>query len=201
MPVWSEKILNDLYTTQKKSATEIAALFCCSEHKVYYWLKQYKILRRTISEAVYCKHNPNGDPFIFRAPKSKNEAVLYGLGLGLYWGEGTKSNKNSVRLGNTDPALIAAFIDFLETFFAVERKQLRFGLQLFSDMNPIEAGNYWARKLRVKNTQFYKTICTGAQSIGTYREKTKHGVLTVYFNNTKLRDKLCLMIEEISKIY
>lgn len=200
MVTWSEKNLNNLYINQKKSANDIAALFCCSEHKVHYWLKRYGIQKRTISEAIYSKHNPNGDPFIVKKPSSINEAVLYGIGLGLYWGEGTKSNKTSVRLGNTDPALVRVFIDFLETFFEIKKSKLRFGLQIFSDMPAQKAEKFWQDLLGVPSSQFYKVIVTPARSIGTYRQKTKHGVLTVYYNNKKLRDTLCELIENYRKV-
>src|SRR3989344_5103354 len=100
-----EKI-KKLYIKDKKSSLEIARLIGCSERTVNYWLAKYKIPKRTISEAIYIKHNPNGDPFKFVAPKDFKEAKLFGIGLGLYWGEGTKADQFSIRLGNTDPMLI-----------------------------------------------------------------------------------------------
>lgn len=122
---------------------------------------------------------------------------LYGLGLGLYWGEGTKSNTNSVRLGNTDPKLIKTFLKFLKLCFQIDENKLRFGLQVFSDMNPNRALHFWVKELGLKQSQFQKVIVTPARSIGTYRQKTQHGVLTVYFNNKKLRN---LIVGEIEKM-
>lgn len=200
MHIWSEGSLKELYLNQKKSAHDIASLFGCSENKIHYWLKRYDITKRTISEAVYCKHNPNGDPFFIKTPTTREEAVLYGLGMGLYWGEGTKSNKTAIRLGNTDPMLIQTFINFLETFFGIKKSKLRFGLQIFSDMPAHKAKKFWQDLLGVPPSQFYKVIVTPSRSIGTYRQKTKHGVLTVYYNNKKLRDVLCGLVENYKKV-
>jgi len=179
-----------LYLKKKKSVFEIARIFDCSENKINYWLAKNKIKKRTISEAVYIKHNPKGDPFKFSLPKNMEEAKLFGLGLGLYWGEGTKANKSTVRLGNSDAALLNKFIRFLITFFKVDRKDLRFHLHTFTDIDLNETFDYWTRKLKVKREQFYKPTITETGKLGTYRNKSKYGVVTVYYCNKKLRDLL-----------
>lgn len=189
MMIRKEK-LEQLYIGKGKSMQEIATMFGCSVNKIQYWLKKYGIPRRSISDAVYLKNNPNGDPFLFKKPDSFQKAALFGLGIGLYWGEGTKANKNSVRLGNTDPALVEAFIMFLEVIFCLKRSQLKFGLQIFSDMTEDETLDFWIKTLTIERSQFYKTTITPYRSIGTYRQKTKYGVLTIYFHNRKLRDVL-----------
>ena len=177
---------------------EIAKLLNCSVHKIKYWMDNYGIKIRTISDAVYLKHNPNGDPFKIRKPKTMEEAVLYGLGVGLYWGEGTKSNTNSIRLGNTDPRLIKKFIQFLDKIYGIDFRKLKFGLQVFSDLPAIEARKFWEKELNISPKQFQKVVVTNSGKVGTYRKKNKTGVLTIYYNNRKLRDILCKEIESIS---
>lgn len=194
-----EKLLRDLYEKKKFSMKEISENLGCSHTQVAYWMKYYKIPRRTRSESVYIKNNPQGDPFLLCEPKTLNEAILYGLGLGLYWGEGTKANNFSIRLGNTDPDLILTFIVFLQTFFTIHKKDLRFGIQVFSDMKPEEVTLFWSSKLKVSKTQFMKTIVTKTRNNGSYTRKIKHGVLTVYFHNTKARNLLFSLIEKMKK--
>lgn len=196
-----KSLLTRLYVSQHMSAAQIAQKLGVSENKVHYWLRQHAVPKRSISEAVYARCNPKGDPFRIRPARSAEHHFLMGLGVGLYWGEGTKSSKNAVRLGNTDPSVIRCFVDFLVQHCGVDRRSLRFGLQIFSDMNSGEATAYWQALLNVAPTQFYKTIVTGARSIGTYRNKTKHGVLTVYFNNKHLRDYLCGLVADAPNMY
>lgn len=191
-------VLECLYVKEKKPVSAIATLLGCSEHKVNYWIRKFQIPKRSISEGVYLYHNPHGDPFTISKPRTLDDAILFGLGIGLYWGEGTKRNKNQVRLGNTDPQLVAVFIKFLERICGVSRQRLKFGLQIFSDMDPDEARILWEQKLGISSTQFYKTVITPARSLGTYREKTRHGVLTVHFNNTKLRNILVSYCQDSS---
>ncbi|MDO8517941.1 MAG: hypothetical protein Q7S26_01445 [bacterium] len=194
---WTKTVLVEIYVRQKKSAHEIATTYSCSDHKVNFWLAKYHIQKRSISEAVYAKSNPNGDPFLFTPPHTKEESFLFGLGVGLYWGEGNKKNKNAIRLGNTDPYLQKRFLEFLVRFYNIPKWKFRFGLQIFSDMSPTEALQFWSRTLGIPKKQFMKVIVTPARSIGTYREKTKHGVLTICVCNKKLRDLLCGEIEKL----
>ncbi len=188
----AEKILRELYVD--KSMQEMADLLHCSLHKIAYWMGKYNIPIRSRSETMYKKHNPGGDPFVFVAPKNLEEAKLFGLGLGLYWGEGTKANLNSIRLGNTDPKLIKKFSEFLVKFFGIDKNDLRFGLQIFSDLDANAALDFWLAALKIRKAQVGKVIVTKSGSLGTYRKKSPYGVMTVMYHNVKLRKLLGAML-------
>ncbi len=168
-----------------------------SYHSVRHWMATHNIPRRLGSLAIYIRHNPHGDPFKFKGIHTNHDALLFGLGVGLYWGEGTKKNKTSVRLGNSDPHLLKVFMRFLYRIYGVPKSKLRFGLQIFSDIKGKEALEFWTKQLHVKLSQFQKVVITPARGIGTYKNKMKYGVLTVYFHNVKLKR---ILIEEIEKL-
>jgi len=186
--------LETLYFNDGASMQEIALKLNCSVNRVVYWMNKYQIKRRSISDAIYQKHNPNGDLFNIKSIRTLPDAQLLGMGLGLYWGEGNKANKHSVRLGNTDPELIKMFMQFLTKLFGIDKDKFRFSLQVFSDIDPRVALGYWVKRLSVSPSQFYKITVTISGSIGTYRQKSSYGVLTVYFHNKKLRDILVEML-------
>jgi hypothetical protein len=187
-------ILLDRYVTQSKSMQQIATELECSLNKVAYYMDKYDIARRSISDAIYQRCHPHGDPFTVKEADTLEATKLLGIGIGLYWGEGTKSSQHSIRLGNTDPALLRTFMEFLVELFGVRRDDLRFGLQIFTDINQQEALDYWTRELGVKASQFYKVIVTISGSIGTYRKKSQYGVVTLHYHNKKLRDILVDML-------
>ena len=194
----SRPTLEDLYIQRMLSSAQVARRLKWSEHKVNYWLGKYGIQKRSISEAIYAKCNPDGDPFSYREPTNQYEAELKGMGLGLYWGEGTKRSKTSLKLGNTDPYLIRKFIEFLEVICGADKKKIRFGLQVFNDADPRKARLFWRKHLGVSENRFTKkTTITPSRGIGTYRHKNQNGVLMVYFHNKKLRDMICGMIENM----
>jgi hypothetical protein len=185
----AKSVLEKMYVHDRLSSRAVAGKLRCSEHRVNYWLEKHGIPKRTISEALYSSWNPNGDPFEVRQPTSIEEAKLYGLGIGLYWGEGTKRDKSSVRLGNSDPRLIKKFLMFLRHFYRIEEKKLRFGLQIFGDMDKKKVLSFWTRALGVSKEKFFPTIIvTPYRGVGNYRQKTQHGVVTIHFSNKKLRD-------------
>jgi len=190
-------VLSKLYIDNKKSMQEIAELLDYSLHKIAYWMKKYNIMVRSRSDAIYIKRNPDGDPFQVREPKNVEEAKLFGLGLGLYWGEGTKASLSSVRLGNTDPTLIKKFMEYLVDFFGVNISDLKFVLQIFTDINPEAAMDFWIKKLKISKEQFNKPIITKSGSLGTHRKKSEYGVLTVMYHNKKLRNIIVQQIENL----
>ena len=128
-------LLERWYIRDKKSVHDIAQALNCSDGKINYWLEKHFIPKRSISDAIYTKHNPKGDPFSTQPLQTSKDAFLFGLGLGLYWGEGTKKNQGQVRLGNTDPYLVLTFLDFLRKFYRIDNSRLRFAIQIFTDMD------------------------------------------------------------------
>jgi len=176
---------------------EIATSLNYSLHKVAYWMDKYDIKSRSRSNALYIKNNPSGDPFRIKEIENREDAKLLGLGLGLYWGEGNKKNQGSIRLGNTNPFLIDSFIKFLVEILGANKLKLRFGLQIFSDIQQDKALDFWLenlKKFNINRSQFFKIIVTPSRGIGSYREKSQYGVLTVYYCNSKLKKLLDSML-------
>ena len=192
--------LEKWYLKEKLSSREISQKYKSSEHKVNYWLHKFGIAKRTISEAAYQRNNPNGDPFSFITPKNNIDTFLFGLGLGLFWGEGTKKDRHSVRLCNSDPALVKKFLHFLIQIYKIDEKKLKFQLQTYDDLNPDELIVFWAKYLSVKKTQFSKTTILQRRGEGTYRSKMKYGVVAVSFNNMKLRNIICSQIANMENM-
>jgi hypothetical protein len=189
-----KRLLKQLYMGKKMSVAQIAKKLGYSISGINYWINLYGVKKRSISEAIYLKHNPKGDPFSFRKPFNISEAKLFGLGIGLYWGEGTKANKNTVRIGNSDVNVIKTFISFLDNFFKISKYDLKFQLQIFSDIDVKEAERYWLQNLMVNKSQLYKTVITRSVAKGTYKHKSEYGVMTLYYGNTKLRNILVSLL-------
>ena len=183
-----------MYWDDGRSMQEIADVLKCSLHKVSYWMDKHDIQRRSRSDAGYLKHNPDGDPFFLQKPRNMKESYLMGMGLGLYWGEGTKANKNTVRLGNSDPALINVFTEFLCKTCGVDKRNLKFQLQIFDDMDKAKEEKFWISRLDIDKNQMYKTMVTPRRGRGSYRKKSEHGVITLYYGNTKLRNELVKLL-------
>src|SRR3990167_6289125 len=200
-PVITKRELRELYLERNLSMMQISKQLGCSHHKVAYWMSEYKIKRRSRSQAVYLINNPLGDPFKIKEPRTKHEAILYGLGIGLYWGEGNRASLNLVRLGNSDPALLKCYTQFLTELCGVKKGSLKFSLQIFSDIDVDTALNFWVKELNVSKEQFFKPRVTISGSIGTYKRKSEYGVVTIYFGNTKLHNIITGQIAEAASLF
>lgn len=196
----NKNILEKLYLGKKLSSAEIAKKYSCSENKINYWLSLYKIKKRTIAEAIYQKNNPKGDPFSFTQPTTPDEFFLFGLGLGLFWGEGSKRSIHAIKLSNSDPKMIKKFVDFLVQMYNVDRKKLRFQLQIYSDLDLDNLLDFWSKNLSVKRTQFFKTTILKKRGEGTYLKKMEHGVVILSFSNVKLKSLISSQIANIENI-
>lgn len=178
------------------SANDIALKTGVSANKITYWLKKFGVKKRSLSEAIYRKHNPNGDPFKIKKILTPEEKKLLGIGIGLYWGEGSKKSTNGIQLSNSDPKLIKIFFKFLIKICQVNTQKIKFWLHVFDDTDPKKAKKFWCRQLKVDPEHFYKTTISPSRGKGTYKEKCKYGVLTINFGNIKLKKKLLKMIEK-----
>lgn len=79
-----KEFLIQLYVDQQLSAKEIADKLGSSHNRVDYYMQKYGIARRSISEAVYIRRNPTGNPFTVKTHLSQKLRQLKSLGLGLY---------------------------------------------------------------------------------------------------------------------
>ena len=192
--------LTGLYLDDKKSVADIARLFNCSERGIDYWIKKYNIPKRTISEAIYIKCNPNGDPFKVGSMFGKKDSELKNLGLGIYWGEGDKSlNNTSVRLSNTDPFLLKRFREFLRKIYNVKEEKIQYGLTLFNDSKESDAVAFWKKHLDIKRSQLGKITVIPPQGKGTYKKKSRYGVLVIIFTNKKLKEIILKESQTVSE--
>lgn len=192
-----QDLLESLYNSGRSMA-EIAHVLNCSIHKVVYWMDKYSLRRRSHSEASYMKANPNGDPFQIKEKLNTKEMFLYGLGIGIYWGEGEKVSKNAVRVANTDPHIIKTFTKFLLNICGLEKRKLLYNLICFNDSDPEEVKNFWAKELEISPEKFGKIVQIAAQGKGTYRKKSKFGVCIVIVGNIKLK---AWIMNQIQKVY
>lgn len=184
-------LISELYTHKGMSVSQIADYLGCSQNKVNYWLEKVGIQKRSISEALCVRRHGLGGGFSIKEKMTADDLKLYGLGVGIYWGEGNKRNRHTVRVGNTDPQLMTTFIEFLVMICGVKRDEIRYSLQLFTDIDEKDALNFWLNELNIKKSQIMPTINrVNSGKIGTYKVKNQHGVLTLYVFNMRLRNWL-----------
>lgn len=80
---------------------------------------------------------------------------LFVFGLGLYMGEGCKTN-SQIRMINSDPRVIQTAIAWFK-MLGVKRKQFRLRLHLYPDNNIPESLQFWSKTTSIPLSQFQKS--------------------------------------------
>jgi len=161
--------------------------------QVRYWMVRYGISRRSWSEAIYLKNNPEGNPFKIKKIISKKDIELFNLGIGLFLGEGTKKSKFNVVLANSDPNIINLFLKFLRKICRVKEVKIKAWLNVFDDINVKKATEFWSKKTGVPLSKFSKPAIRKSKG-GSYKNKSVYGTISVFVSNIKLKelmDKWC----------
>lgn len=197
--IFEKENLEELYKSGKSMA-EIGIYLGCSQHKVAYWLSKHKIPRRNRSDANYLKYNPDGDPFKIKHDLSSSEMFLYGLGLGIYWGEGAKTNIHSLRVSNTDVEIIKTFRQFLLNICGLRQNKITYSIVSFNDIDPEVARGYWSKELGILPEKFGKITIISKQGKGTYKKKSTFGVCTLQVSNIKLKKWMMGELEVLKKL-
>ena len=123
-----------------------------------------------------------------------------GLGLGIYWGEGSKKSKYSLRVANTDVGIIKTFRKFLLDICGVRKNKITFSIVCFNDVDPDNSRNFWAKELGILPEKFGKITVIPKQGKGTYKKKSLYGVCTIQVSNIKLRNWMMQELDRISLI-
>ena len=191
--------IRTLYS-QGRSAAEIGERVGWPWRRVISCMQRYRIPRRNRSEATYRKANPAGDPFSIKSVLSREEDLLKALALGIFWGEGTRRNRISVRVANSDPRLLRVFVRFLRVICGVRPDKLRAHLILHQDLDPAEALAFWSRWLDIPLNRFSKTTRVPSRGRGSYKAKVLHGTASVYVHNSKLRGIVSAWLDECAHV-
>ena len=83
---------------------------------------------------------------------------LFLIGIALYWGEGTKSERNSNRslsIANSDPDMIAVFLKFMRDILKIKEEKITAGIHVYPSTNVVEARNYWSSIIKLDSHKFY----------------------------------------------
>ena len=130
-------------------------------------------------EVIITRANEKGDRLI----KKISKRDLLFLGLGLYWGEGSKNTENRFILVNSDPFIIKAVIKWLKEVMSIPRELLT--LQIYineqHEYRTKEVLRYWSKELNLPLTQFRRPVFIHTAHKKIYaNHKTYMGVLHLY---------------------
>ncbi|MFZ3054394.1 MAG: helix-turn-helix domain-containing protein [Minisyncoccales bacterium] len=124
------------------------------------------------------------------------------MGLGLYWGEGTKCRQDGLSVSNTDPAIIKFFICWLNKTLGVPKEKIKIALQLYSDMDIDKEMKFWSKETKIPLLQFTKPyVKKNSSERINHKGSFGHGTCNARINNVFLAQKIFMSLKVISDKY
>jgi hypothetical protein len=122
------------------------------------------------------------------------------IGIMLYWGEGGKTGNWSVRLANSDPAIIQIMMRFFREVCMVKNNKFHGHIHTFENADVEKTEKYWSKISRIPRDHFYKTYIKPSVASLQKRKTLPFGTVDIYVNNTKLFLTIIGWIEKIKEI-
>lgn len=118
------------------------------------------------------------------------EVDILMLGLGLYLGEGSKTNRGTVELSNTDPRVIQLYVLFLNKCCGFPISKMRGHVGLHSHLSIKKAEKYWSNISSIPLSQFHKTSIQKSRAGNGERDRLPFGTFSVGAYDTAARIRL-----------
>ncbi len=127
---------------------------------------------------------------------------LFYVGLGLYWGEGTKASNGIVAVANSDPSIINIMARWFEECWGIQRDRFQPRVYISDTHRDREEAiyQYWVKTLDIPRQQFGKMIFLPKTKKIYENRDVYYGVLTLRVSaGSELRHRILADIEQLRK--
>lgn len=174
-----------LYYEKEYSMREIAEHFNISLDAVTYFMRKHDLKRRNFKETNSIRFKNKKLSFKKKNKLTQSDKELQTIGVMLYWAEGYKTEKASgIDFANSDPLMIAAFIDFLRTLYQVDEARFRVLLYCHKNQDVEVLKRYWSRVTKVPLSQFTKPYVRN--DFRKDGRKMEYGMIHLRYHDKKL---------------
>ncbi|HRY82477.1 MAG TPA: hypothetical protein P5232_02150 [Candidatus Moranbacteria bacterium] len=115
----------------------------------------------------------------------------------LYLGEGGKTHRSSLMLGNSDPKVIKLFLGLLRKCYKIDEKKFRCTLQGRADQDVLKLEKFWSNTTGIPLSQFYKARID-LRTVGKKSKKPEYkGVCRIDYFSADIYNEIRQIIETI----
>jgi hypothetical protein len=122
------------------------------------------------------------------------------IGIVLYLGEGAKTNKGTVSVANSDPAVIKIMVRFLREVCRVPESKLHGHIHTFAHADIEKTEKYWSQITNISRKQFYKTYIKPSSASLQKRKTLPFGTFDLSVSDTKLFLTIMGWIEKVKEL-
>lgn len=188
-------LVKKLYLKDKISMREIAEKLGVNIDAVVYFMRKYKIPRRSFTETNFLLFKNKKLSFNEKIKLSKSQSKLKLAGLMLYWSEGHKSATSSgIDFANSDVDMITIFVKFLREIYRVDEKRFRVLLYCYTNQNITDLIKFWSKLTSIPKKQFTKPYIR--KDFRKDGRKMKYGMVHIRYADKKLFLSIMKSIEK-----
>lgn len=213
----------ELRTKERLSYTEIRKKLKVPKSTLSYWLHDYPLTEEEIlslRRKAWTKGEASRERFrntmrrkkeqykqqIYKEQKIKLKDITddaqFVAGLMLYLGEGGKRDDYSIALSNTDSHIIRYFIEWLEKYLHISRKDIRIQLHLYEDMDIDREKTFWKKITGFNDGQFHKSQVRKLKDNSfSYSESYRHGTCQIRYSNKQKKTEIMMAIQAFRDLY
>jgi hypothetical protein len=150
-----------------------------------------RLRREKIDQKIY-------EEYLKKFKKLSNQ-TMFVSGLILYLGEGSKTDKYTTSLTNTDPRIIKFFMKWLVKFYKVPKEKLKIFLQLYPTMDIDKEINFWLNVLGLNKEQLYKPYIRKIHASSfSYKESFRHGTCALSYSKSVIKREVIMGIKALT---
>jgi transcriptional regulator with XRE-family HTH domain len=183
---------------RKLTIDELAERLALSRSTIYYWVKGIRIARtdrQTAAQRRAARLNAQKYRLIREAEYERGleeyrEFMSDGTFrdfVSLYIAEGYKRDRNTVALGNSDPAVVRLSNNWISHLAA---RPAEYRVQHHADQDPSRLAAFWARELGIRADSIRFQPKSNIARLSKRVWRCEHGVIAVRANDTCLRARL-----------
>ena len=129
-----------------------------------------------------------------------DKKALFWIGLSLFWAEGGKREKYSVRFVNSDPQIIKTIMRFYREVCAVPNDKFRLRIYLHPNIEEKLGMKFWSELTGVPKSQFYRSqeLISSSSKRKRNFNRLPYGTLHVYIGDVTLANRVKGWIKGLS---
>lgn len=178
-------LVKDLYYKEKKSMRDIAANLGVSLDAVIYFMRKYKLERRTLKQANACVFESKPASFKRKNVLTLKNKELRAIGVALYWAEGYKTEKaTGIDFANSDPEMIRIFVAFLRNIYELDESRFRVLLYCYKNQDIKQLISFWSNLVDIPKSQFIKPYVR--KDFRSDGRRMQNGLVHIRYSDKKL---------------
>jgi AcrR family transcriptional regulator len=187
------------------SIDEIAERLALPKTTIYYWIKdlplgrerRWSVAQRRAYEAVRAKYKRLRDEAYAHGAVEYDELATvptFRDFVVLYIAEGSKRNRNTLAIANSDERIIAMATGWMRR---LGRREPVFSIQYHADQDLDELRSFWGLALDIPGSVIRLQRKSNSNQLNGRTWRSAHGVMTVALYDTLLRARLQAWIDRI----